>query len=376
MVKALFILLLILIGSYSPAFAGEYAYVLRFNPGEPEYIVQFDTDKNEIVSKIEVPPHKAFNNMIVDENGGCYISDYFYFSDYGREIYYYDPVDKKISKYIDTGSAFGPHYMALTKDYLIVQVEARDETRGHGGVIFIDRKKKEIVGRVFLRENEPYFRTVNVLNMFYSDSKYVFLTSDYLIEPDIAKIDMWNCSFNGDIYVVDIDKKELAKTIEIPRDYRYIFGGCNVGDKIYITAATKGSRTYDTDWTSNRELLVFSIESGKLIKKIPISPHPFYVTYDKSVNKIYVLHRDDKRPQNTIEIIDTLTDKVIGSLEVESQLMFSVVAPGKMYITQGPSFMHDNKSTLPKLLVLDTKTDKIIKEFEGNYQGISVNPKY
>jgi DNA-binding beta-propeller fold protein YncE len=121
---------------------------------------------------------------------------------------------------------------------------------------------------------------------------------------------------------------------------------------------------------------VFSLSSGKLIKKIPISPHPFWLTYDKSVNKMYVLHRDDYDPQNTVEIIDTITDKVIGSFEVESQLMFSVVAPGKIYMTQGPSFMHDNKPTPPKLLVLNTKTDKIIKEIEGNYQGISVNPKY
>ncbi|MCX6827587.1 MAG: hypothetical protein NTV06_10055, partial [candidate division Zixibacteria bacterium] len=250
--RSYLLLLILLTVSYFPAFAGEYAYVLRFNPEEPECIVQFNTDKDEIVRTIEIPAKKAFNNMIVDENGGCYISDYYYFSDYGRDIYYYDTRENQIKRFMDTGSAFGPHYMALTKDYLIVQAEGRDETRGHGGVIFIDRKKKEIVGQVFLKEDEPYFRIVNVLNMFQGDDKYVFLTTDYLIDQDVAKIGTFECFDNGDIYVIDINKKELFKTIEIPRDYRFIFGGCNMGDKIYIAAATKGLRTYETDWPSNR----------------------------------------------------------------------------------------------------------------------------
>jgi hypothetical protein len=374
MTRAILIALLTLMGTYSPAIAGEYAYVLRFNPGEPEYIVQFDTTKDEIVKKIEMPANKAFNNMIVDENGGCYISDYYYFSHYGRKIYYYDTKEDRISEFIDLGSVFGPHYMALNKDYLIVQAEARDESRGHGGVVIIDRKKREIVGRVFLREDDPLYSSAQVLNMFYDGGKYVFLVTNDYLDPNIVKKSFEECQNFGDIFVIDIETKKIVKIIEIPREYKFIFGVCSTGDKIYVAAATRTLAQYK--YNSNREILVFSLSSGKPLNKIPISPHPFRLTYDKSVNKMYVLHRDDDDPQNTIEIIDTITDKVIGSFEVESQLMFSVVAPGKIYMTQGPSFMHDNKPTPPKLLVLNTKTDKIIKEIEGNYQGISVNPKY
>jgi len=374
MTRALFIALLTLMVSYSPAFAGEYAYVFRFNPGEPEYIVQFDTNKDETVKKIEMPPDKAFNNMIVDEKGGCFISDYYYFSHYGRAIYYYDPKENNINKYIDTGSVFGPHHLALTKDYLIVQAEARDESRQHGGIVIIDRKKKEIVGRVFLREEDPLYRSVQVQNMFYDGGKYVFLVTSDLIDCDIAKKPFEECKDFGDIFIIDIDTQKVVKIIEIPRDYKDIFDVCNVGDKIYIAAAKRVG--VQNKYDSNRDIPVFSLSSGKLVKRIAISPHPLWLTYDKSVHKIYVLHRDDYEPQNTVEIIDTVTDKVVGSFEVESQLMFSVVAPGKIYMTQGPSFMHDKITAPPKLLVLDTKTDKIIKEFEGNYQGISVNPKY
>jgi hypothetical protein len=55
--------------SYSPVFAGEYAYVLRFNAKEPACLVQFDTEKDEIVKKIEFPSDKAFIIMIQEKTG-------------------------------------------------------------------------------------------------------------------------------------------------------------------------------------------------------------------------------------------------------------------------------------------------------------------
>lgn len=41
-----------------------------------------------------------------------------------------------------------------------------------------------------------------------------------------------------------------------------------------------------------------------------------------------------------------------------------------------PQYISENITKPPKLLVFDTKTDKIIKTFEGNYFGISINPRY
>jgi DNA-binding beta-propeller fold protein YncE len=210
--------------------------------------------------------------------------------------------------------------------------------------------------------------------MFFDGRKYVYLITSDFYDPNIMKKSFEESKDFGDVYIIDIGTQKIVKMIEIPRDYKDISDVCNVGNKIYIAAMKRTMAGYK--YNSNKEILVFSLSSGKLINKIPISPHPLWLTYDKSVHKIYVLHRDDYEPHNKIEVIDTITDKVIGSFKVESQLMFSVVAPGKMYITQGPSFMHEDKETPPKLLVFDTKTDKIIKEIEGNYQGISVNPKY
>ncbi len=361
-----------------PTFADEYAYALRFNPNEPEYLIQFDTTKNEIARKIELPHHNAFNDMVVDENGGCFITDYYYISDYGRKIYYYDPKKNKISGYKDLGSAFGPHYISLTKDYLIVQVESFDETRGFGGVVIIGRKNKKIVKKIYFRKDDPLYRSVEVLTMTFDGDKYAYFVTCDFINSNTPHTSLDDLTDFGGIIVVDVTTQKVVKIIEVPKDYTNLFGVCSVGNKIYIAAATNKFPEYNNGrHKSNREILVFSLKNGQLIKKIPISPHPFWVTYDKSVNKIYVLHRrDDFEEQNNVEVISTLTDKVIGSFEVKSQLMFSVVAPGKLYMTKGPSFMHETTSSAPELLVLDTKTDKIIKRFYGNYQGISVNPKY
>ena len=171
---------------------------------------------------------------------------------------------------------------------------------------------------------------------------------------------------------MDVKSKRIIKVIKVPRDYLTVDGICDVGDKIYVAALSKGKWTLDGTAEANTELLVFSLTKGALLKKIKISGHPYKLAYDPSVNKLYVQHMDDRKPRSDVEIIDTTTDKVIGKLTIPSQLMFSVVKPGKMYITVGENFLTP-AHTKPALLVLDTKTDKIIKRIYGDYKGISVN---
>ena len=232
----------------------------------------------------------------------------------------------------------------------------------------IDRKTKKITGKVFLQEKEKKFVQANINDIYFDGGKYLFLTSFYVERFE----DKTLTDSHGDVYVIDVEKKSLFKIVKIPREYLYIDGVYNLGDKLYVSALAKGEFGPSGSAPPNKELLIYSLNKNQLIKKIDVTGNPFKLICDPSVNKLYVQHMNNRHGHKTVEIIDTTSDEVIGTLEIPYQLMFSVVKPGKMYITVGKGYRSD-PPTEPALLVLDTKTDKIIKRIEGNYKGISVN---
>ncbi len=359
----------------SPALPEDFAYVLRFQPPKPDCLVRFDVNKDMILKEIELPGDKDFNNFVVDEKGGCFISNYRGVELYGRDIYYYDPEKNKIEKFIDLGDKFGPHQLFLTDKELIAEIEGNDKTKGKSGVIFIDRKSKTITGSVFLREDDPHYSQANITDIFFDGSKYLFLATYYLFKENDLK-EFTRTEFTGDIYVVDIDKKQIVKTINIDSQYKMIWGVCNVGDKVYVSAGEFGNiEDSHCELPTTNYLLVYSLSSGELRRVVNVDPRPFILKYDRSVDKIFVTHRDDRMPHDTVEVVDPKTDDVVDRINIPSRLMFSVVAPGKIYVSVGKNFLQEHYAS-PKLLVLDTKTDKIIKEFKGIYTGISLNSKY
>ena len=475
-----FILFLAIAGAH--ASPGRSAYILHYTQ-DKSYLDHFETDNDTLAEKILIPEDSGYNNFVVDENGGCYIAEFRYSWDYGQNIYYYNPQSKKIEAFIGLTDVFGPRYMVLTKDELIVEVRGGKEM-GKSGIIFIDRKTRKITAQVFLQSGNPRYLQANIDDIYYDGAKYLFLSSLYVernsspyfsdsefkdgktinelcreigavVSLSLKKpnntvnrlneilmtnnlYDVWArvdralvltgkirelieatkdnrskqpdevfgpdkmdiCLLNrllieanfpndcpkgqtqrdwaikdtqGDIYMIDIKKKEIAKTITVPREYKFVDGIVNVGDKIYVAALGKGERNYKInmgDTPTNEELLAFSLKTGELIKKIKVSGHPWKLIYDRSVNKLYVQHMDDREPRSTVEVIDPTTDKIIDRLNIPSTLMFSLAKPGKMYITVGEMMLTPSR-TKPGLLVLDTATDKIVKRIDGDFKGIS-----
>lgn len=366
------ILVVLFVAGSALASPGRFAYVLRFDD-QKSFLVQFNIDEDKIIKEIPLSEDSGFNNFIVDEKGGCYMAKYRTSSLYGREIHYYNPSKKRIKKILSLKDVFGPRNMVLTPEQLIVEVKGRDRSRLKSGILFIDRRDRKVKNKIFIQEDNAKLTKVNINDLFFDGERNLFSPSFYV--ENIPDKPMHETSRYGDIFVIDLQDQKIVKTIKVPKEYLYLGGVVNVGDKVYVAAGAKGKRDLDDFTPPNQELLVFSLKSGALIKKIKISPHPFRLAYDKSVNKLYVQHMDDKYPRNTVEVIDTKTDKVIKRLNIPSQLMFSVVKPGKMYITVGAAFLTSSR-TKPALLVLDTKTDKIIKKIYGNYKGISVNTMF
>jgi len=358
----------------SPALSEDFAYVLKFQPPEPDCLVRFDVNNNKTLKEIKLPKDKAFNNFVVDEKGGCYISNFRGDERYFRDIYYYDAEKDMIEKFFDLGDKFGPSTLFLTDKELIVKIKGNDKTHNHGGIIFIDRKTKQITGSVFLQEDNPYYVQADIDQIFFDGNKYLFVSSFYLCnENEMSKF--LKTEYTGDVYVIDIEKKKIIKIIKVDRKYKDIVGVCNAGDKIYVAAGEWGERNSVELLPPNNRILVYSFKTGELIKTIKVDYRPYQLIYDRSVSKLYVTHRDDTIIHDKVEVIDVKTDRIIRRIKIPSRLMFSMVTPGRMYISVGKGFLQDSYAE-PRLLVLDTKTDKIIKEFPGVYTGISLNSKY
>lgn len=366
----LFVSLLILIGGVSYSNHRNFAYLLRHDPDGKNYLVQFDADKDEISKLISIPRGSGYENFIIDEIGGCYISKYATVGEYYKEILYYDISKNKIESFIKFRDIFGPRYMALTEKELMVEVRGSKKDRGKSGLIFIDRKTKKITNEIYIEENNPEYTQANINDIYFDEDKYIFLTSFFVDKL----IDFGNLG-DGDIYIIDIEKKNIIKRIDIPKIYHPVDGIFNYGDKIYAVALSKGKRIQDAS-PSNTDLLVYSLSKGTLLKKIKVSPMPYKLIYDKSVSKLYVQHMYYYKEKNFVEIINPKTDKIIGRIDIPNSNMFSLVRPGKIYISVPETYISENNIKPPKLLVLDTKSDKIIKTFPGNYFGISTNPKY
>ena len=374
--KSLFIIcFIVLIGGGPSAYAGDFAYLTSYTLIRTPKLIQVDTTNEAIIKKIDMPNEESLGNMVIDEKGGCFLSSFRLAERYGRNIFYYDAASGKLDQFMHLDSIFGPKITALNGNELIVGVEGNDLTKSKSGILFIDRGSKNISQKIFFREDDPKYSSCKIIDSYYDGRKYLYATTMDFVEEEYPGQYIGERYGFGSIVVVDVTSKEMFKTIEVPREYDTLSGVVGVGNKIYVAAQLKGIPTFTSERKLNKELLVFSLDKGTLESTIKISPHPFELVFDKISNKLYVLHIDDDKSRNNIEVIDVKKDKIIGHLNIPSQTTASMVSSNKIYLSVGPGFMRDTRAN-PKIVVIDTKKDKIINEIDGLYQDISINPKY
>jgi DNA-binding beta-propeller fold protein YncE len=376
--KILAILAFLILYSAAYAETKDAAYVFEFNNGRPDQIIRFDTATDATTEMVEIAKDKAYNNMLVDEKGGAFIASFRFADMFGRDIYYYDHDKKNIEHFANLGEFIGPSGMALSKDDLVVQIVGKAyESPRRGGVLFIDRNTRKINAAVRLEEDPDIYAQADVNFMTFDGKSTIALSSFYVMNNPESKLSIRQKDCTGAIYIINTELKRITKKIDVPFEYKYLNGMCIVGDKLYLAPSCNGPKgaVTQSELAINDELLVFSISSGKLIRKIKISPHPLDMVIDRSVNKIYVMHRDDKDDRNNVEVIDPNNDMVIKNLKVPAQVTMSVVAPGKIYFASGYAIFSKERIK-PQLLVIDTRTDKIIKTIYGNFSTVSLNNKY
>ena len=352
----------------SPAFAGDPAYVSRYDSDSSAKLVQFDVETDAAVMLAEIPADNSYKYFTVDEGGGCLISKFMTYSSVGRDIYHLEKNAGKISHYMGLNDSFGPGKILTVSQELVAEIFGDNENPKNGGILFIDRRNKRILNKIIVRPGDPELSQLDIDAMIPLGKNLIALTTSSLFRGTPKQHDGY-AGF-GEIIIIDTTARRVKKVISVAKGYYPIDGMAASGDKIYITALTKGRSNKEGNSSENCDVLVYSLATSKLLKKIRTSPSPLKLVHDKSVNKIYVQHMTG----NIVEVVDTIKDKVIKRLRIPYQAMLSVVAPGKIYATKGMySCSGDNE---PALLVIDTIADKIIKTIPGNFRDISINPKY
>ncbi|MCU0640809.1 MAG: hypothetical protein MUC35_01830 [Candidatus Margulisbacteria bacterium] len=365
------LLILLVLNAFSGgalASPGRSAYALRFTARQT-WLDRFDPDRDEIIGRRPLKENCGYNNFVVDETGGCYLAQYRYGGSlYGRRVDHYDPERARLSTFLKLGNCFGPRYLVLTKDQLIVEVRGNDDSRLFSGLIFIDRRQRRITRRLFIRENDPALSQANLNELYYDGGRYLLCSTFYCARDPNGTLEAAALpeDGHGDILIIDVVARALLGRIIVPRQYFPVDGVCLIGDKVYVAALEKGRRASSGSAPANQELLVFSLASRKLLKTIPVAPFPYKLAADPSVGKLYVQHLYG----STVEVLSTVNDRIIKRLEIPAVLMAAVVKPGKLYVSTG-DMLWEKRPVKAGLLIIDTRTDKIIKRFDGEYKGIS-----
>jgi hypothetical protein len=163
-------------------------------------------------------------------------------------------------------------------------------------------------------------------------------------------------------------------------DYKDYFGAgrwvAACGPKLYVTAVDETSKEDlkpPEQRKRNKKLFVFSAETLALLKTITIEAIAEQLAYVPVVNRLYIGHAswDEKTPQ-LIEVLDCEKEKVICKIPVKGFRRMSYVGNHKLYVScsGGPLFGANGSGGL---LVVDVRTNKIIKKIPGEYAPVSYN---
>lgn len=182
---------------------------------------------------------------------------------------------------------------------------------------------------------------------------------------------------HGRLGIIDLETRQVVRQI----DTKQYFGAgewvaAGPKDRLYVTAvyaSPEEGQKSEAERRLNDKLFVFDAEDLSFIKKIPIGVLAEQLTYVPAVNRLYIAHSSlsEQTPQY-VEVLDCDKDKVVAKISVEGFRRMSYVGNNKLYIScsGGPLLGSNGESGI---LVVDVRTNKIIKKISGEYAPISYN---
>lgn len=354
-----------LTGAAAPSKPGNVVYALRH---DYQCLVQFNSETDEIMRMIRLPEFNYYTSFAADEKGGCYIAND---NPYGQNniLYYDSKLEKMIVITRLSSMEESPYIVQLTKDKLIVSVCPCSESGKKSKLIFIDKQTHKIFRSMSLAEDSPSISSLQISGVSYDGNRYLFVAAGYSekMKNEVGKGPDYNEL--GVIYIIDVKTMKIVKKIEVDKQYNFLKVVSNIGDKIYVAASSKGFLTaHYMDFPDNNEILVYSLSSGKLLKKIIASPKVRFFVHDDSSNRILVGHFYSR----TMEAIDLGSDSVNSNISLPTEDIYdmSYVNSGKLYVS-GQILPANSSRYQEELFVIDSSNGKVIKQFDGYYREIS-----
>lgn len=355
---------------------GGYVYALRYGIkkflGEiysVAYLDRIDLQTDTIVKSTSVDP--GYNSLTLLDNNRLILCNTGGPISYGGADVFDVKQDKIIAGFKLNGVIAMVAIPAKDKIFIVTTKNTENQPgpfRAWTSIEIFDQRTLKKIKDIDLREGERLEESVALSR---DKSKLCFIG--------------WNSiayypEDRGLIGIINTTNGELIKQI----DYKEHFGGGNwiaidSAGKIYATAVYPNpleGRKSEEKRIANDRLFIFDSENLSLIKTIPIGILAEQLTYVPVVNRLYIGHSslDEKTPQY-IEVLDCEKDKVIAKIPVKGFRRMAYVGNHKLYVSYSggmlPMFSPTEESS--GILVVDVRTNQVLKKIFGAYAPISYN---
>ena len=370
--SCLFLGFIILVASY--LFATPCSYVLRGAQSFFQfktYIDVIDLNTNQCVASYKVPP--GISQIVMNKNGNFF----FLFKESPNdikpvhEIQEYALKGKKLSiafrnKSMDPVDVFFAknHYFFLF-DLILKSPEDIQKYPNlvpyqyAGFEVYANKKNLSLLG--YLRLGE--FDHVEGCDLNADQSKLYIVADPYNIVLKTGG-GIYNKESISFLYIVDTQTREIIKKKELTPFFKGVQGLKVVGEKVYMGALYKKSYTGKKELVNqdlNKNLFVFDIKTLSLIKKFHLEAMVRKIEYSPDDKRLFVMHQGQLGScKAALTVVDTIHDKPVSLFEIPNLEEIRYVGCHKLFLV-----------THHKLLILNTKTLKIEKEFSGTYWSIA-----
>lgn len=333
----------------------DITYAIKYDQKESTYFlskINLDTLKIEDEIKLK----QVYQFISPDFQGGAFLTQTRSSQVPKNAVYYLENQSRKIQKISNL-----PSYLPS------VIVKGTDEIFVLTGGPSSDDTKLEV-----LDSNMDHLKTI-LLQPFSHLSSYamIFLDEHVMKKNFTNKVSkhesLLYCteSFNNtptstnELFLLDLKlkKKILIKNKFLP-SYGSISGlALNTAQKKLYVSPLVFLTENNSENEVNKDVLVLSFPKMEIINKIETTDQTHYLIYIEEDKKLYVNHF------NGISVIDTVTEKVINKFPFWVN-RYSYAGNSKLLASI------KTKSGEKKLIIINTQTDKIIKEFQGEYGPI------
>lgn len=328
----------------------QFFYALRQDDANHFTVIRVNSKTLEVISKI--PAKHTYHGISIDADGNAllnYSMNYPISEEKDVDIIRYG--SNRIEKFITTQS-YGPSkVIPLNCEYAVV-------TGGH---------RLSNLNLEFYNQTGQFIVNTHLDDFAFLIDSIAIYNNSLLIITDASRFSTQNIStFTEQKYAfvssVDPKTKKQNFVADFSKYFCAISGIAIDSDKaiLYVASRTMPNKKniHQSD-EINTYIYVFNLNNNQLIKKIQSDQQPFQLTLVESQKKLYVSH------QTGISLIDTNKMEKINTLEFSTKWMFSV-AGNKLVLSHNDYDRQDHR-----LIVLDTRTDKVIKEYPGEFGPVS-----